>query len=76
MKKLSFIVHATMVLTACSERYSSNGENLYLRSRNGETLVIPPPLTRANISNFYDLPAQTQDAKVSIAPPGDKIITS
>lgn len=67
MKKLSFIVLAALALTACNSRYASNGENLYLQSRNGEALVVPPPLTSANISNFYDLPQQTQDARVSIS---------
>lgn len=69
MKKLSFIVGAVLVLSACSGRYASNGENLYLKSRNGEKLDVPPPLTRANISDFYNLPPQNQNAQVSIAPP-------
>lgn len=69
VKKLSFIVCAVLVLSACSERYSSNGEHLYLKSRNGEKLEVPPPLTRANISDFYNLPPQNQDARVSIVPP-------
>ncbi|MFJ1269756.1 hypothetical protein ACD661_14420 [Legionella lytica] len=69
MKKLSFIVCSLLVLTACSGRYSSNGENLYLKSRNGVNLVVPPPLTKENISDFYNLPPQNQDAKISIAPP-------
>jgi len=76
VKKLSFIVLAALALTACNSRYASNGENLYLQSRNGEALVVPPPLTSANISNFYDLPQQTQDARVSIAPPVEDITTS
>lgn len=69
MKKLSFIVCTALVLSACSGRYSSNGESLYLKSRNGVKLEVPPPLTKANISDFYDLPPQNQDARVSIAPP-------
>lgn len=68
MKKLSFIVGIALVLSGCG-RYASNGEDLYLSSRNGVMLEVPPPLTRANISNFYDLPPQTQNAHVSIAPP-------
>ncbi len=76
VKKLSFIVLATLALSACNSRYSSNGENVYLQSRNGVKIVVPPPLTNANISNFYDLPPQNQDAHVSIAPPGDDTITS
>ncbi|MCL5272071.1 MAG: hypothetical protein M1486_01915 [Gammaproteobacteria bacterium] len=76
MKKLSFIVLASLALSACNSRYTSNGENVYLQSRNGVKVVVPPPLSNANISNFYDLPPQNQDARVSIAPPGDEIITS
>lgn len=68
MKKLSLMIMGLLVLTGCS-RYSSNGENLYLQSRNGQKVQVPPPLTSANISNFYDLPEQTQKATVSIAPP-------
>lgn len=68
MKKLSFVVCVVLVLSGCS-RYASNGENLYLESRNGPILDVPPSLTRADISNFYDLPQQNQDARVSIAPP-------
>ncbi len=75
MKKLGFVVLATLVLSACSSRYSSNGEDLYLQSRNGVQLDVPPPLTSANISHFYDLPPQNQSARVSIAPPVDVITT-
>jgi uncharacterized lipoprotein len=75
VKKLGFVVLATLALSACSSRYSSNGENLYLQSRNGEKLEVPGPLTSANISYFYELPQQTQDARVSIAPPVDVITT-
>lgn len=77
MKKLSCVVLATLVLSACANRYSSSGDNLYLQSRNGVKINVPsPPLTNANISNFYDLPAQTQDARVSIVPPVEDIPTS
>ncbi|WP_045096147.1 hypothetical protein [Legionella fallonii] len=75
MKKLGFVVLATLALSACSSRYSSNGENLYLQSRNGVQIEVPPPLTSANISHFYDLPPQNQNPQVSIAPPVDVITT-
>ncbi|PWY54558.1 hypothetical protein DGG96_11490 [Legionella qingyii] len=68
MKKLFFLIFVTLVLCGCS-RYASNGEHLYLSSRNGPPLEVPPPLSKANISSFYDLPQQNQDARVSIAPP-------
>lgn len=75
VKKLGFVVLATLAISACSSRYASNGENLYLQSRNGEKVVVPPPLTSAYISNFYDLPPQNEDARVDIAPPVDVIPT-
>ena len=76
MKKLSFVVLTALALSACNSRYSNNSENLYLQSHNGVKLEVPPPLTSANISNFYDLPAQNQDPRVNIAPLGEEIITS
>lgn len=68
MKKLSVVV-LSVCLSACADRYASNGERLYLQSKNGPTLQVPPPLTNANVSYFYDLPAQNQNALVSIEPP-------
>lgn len=68
MKKISFMIIGLLVLSGCS-RYASNGESLYLKSRNGEKINVPSPLTSSNISSFYDLPAQNQDARVSIEPP-------
>lgn len=77
MKKLGCMVIALLVasLSACSTRYSSNGETLYLQSPNGEKVVVPPPLTRANISGYYDLPAQNQASRVSILPPVGEDLT-
>jgi uncharacterized lipoprotein len=68
VKKLVIVV-VSGLLVACSAQYTTNGEQKYLESRNGERLVVPSPLSRANISDFYDLPAQTQNAKASIIPP-------
>ncbi|RUR10249.1 hypothetical protein [Legionella sp. km772] len=68
MKKFSCLALGLLVLSSCS-KYSSNGENLYLQSRNGQRVEVPPPLTSSNISNFYDLPEQTQNATVNIEPP-------
>lgn len=75
MKKIGFFLVSIMLLTACSQ-YASNGEQLYLRSKNGTTVVVPPPLTDSNISHFYDLPQQNQNAQVSIAPPADPALSS
>ncbi len=68
VKKLSCMVLCSLFVMSCS-KYSSNGENLYLQSQNGLKIEVPPPLTSSNISSFYDLPAQTQNAKVNIEPP-------
>lgn len=69
MKKLVILVLSSLLM-ACSAQYTSNGEQHYLRSKNGLNLVIPPPLTSANISHFYDLPPQNQNADIGVAPPG------
>jgi uncharacterized lipoprotein len=68
VKKLSFVVLGLMVLTSCS-RYSSSGESVYLKSHNGPKVTVPSPLSGSNISTFYDLPEQKQDAKINIDPP-------
>ncbi len=69
MKKIRFLTVISLLLTACSAQYTSNGEQQYLHSRNGVNLVVPPPLTTTNMSHFYDLPSQPQNAQVSIDPP-------
>ncbi|KTD50166.1 Outer membrane protein assembly factor BamC [Legionella quinlivanii] len=69
--KKCFIVMVIMVLLSSCSRYASNGESLYLRSQNGPSLNVPSPLTSDNISHFYDLPDQKQNAVVSIVPPID-----
>ncbi len=56
-------------LVACSSFYASNAEKGYLKSRNGIKLVVPKPLTSANMGYFYNLPEQNQDARASIKPP-------
>ena len=43
-----------------------------MTSRNGLLLVVPPPLTRSNIGDFYDLPVQNQNVRVRIAPPAGR----
>lgn len=70
MKKVGFVLCLASGLVACSSLYTSQGEKQYLDSRNGPKLIIPPPLTGDNLSPFYDLPPETQNARVSIAPPG------
>ncbi|ARG98040.1 hypothetical protein [Legionella micdadei] len=72
MKKIALLLISAQLLAACSA-YTSNGEKQYLQSRNGPKVVVPPPLTDANISHFYDLPNQTQSAQVGIVPPSDPV---
>ncbi len=69
VKKVVFVVGSSLSLVACSSFYASNAETSYLKSRNGVELVVPAPLTTANMGYFYILPLQNQDAKVSIKPP-------
>src|SRR5690348_492443 len=68
VKKLSVIVFMVLVLNGCTE-WLTGGDKLYLQSRNGNELIVPPPLTNGNISHYYDLPQQTQDPRISIEPP-------
>lgn len=68
MKKIGFFLLASTFLVACAN-YTSVGEKYYLQSRNGMTVVVPPPLTDSNISHFYDLPPQTMNPEVRITPP-------
>jgi len=72
VKKIGLVMGLLVLLTACVDQYASNGEQQYVYSHNGVIPVVPPPLTAANISNFYDLPAQNQNAKVSVTPPTDE----
>lgn len=58
-----------ILLSACSSRYASNAETQYLKSRNGNALVVPPPMTNTNISHFYDLTQGRENVMVSIIPP-------
>ncbi len=69
VKKAVFVGVSSLWLVACSSNFSSNAETNYLKSRNGPELVVPPPMTTANMGYFYNLPLQTQNAKVSIKPP-------
>ncbi len=57
-----------LLLTACSQ-YVSNGEKYYLYSKNGAIVTVPSPLTDTNLSHFYVLPQQNENAIVTIKPP-------
>jgi hypothetical protein len=67
--KLIYICIASLLAIGCTSRYASNGENQYMKSKNGQNLVIPSPLSSDMISHFYDLPEQAQNSVVSITPP-------
>ncbi|MFA5959243.1 MAG: hypothetical protein WC785_01845 [Tatlockia sp.] len=69
MKKISFLLLASLCLGSCAQAIS-NGEKEYLQSRNGNALVVPSHLSGSNISHFYDLPEQKQSPQANIAPPG------
>jgi hypothetical protein len=70
--KKSFVLIASIaIFSACTSRYASNGENIYMNSYNSSSLVISPPLTEGNLSHFYDLPALDKRVNVRIEPPVD-----
>ena len=69
MKNIGLMIALSLVLVGCSAQYTSNGEQQYLASKNGVNLVVPPPLNSENISHYYDLPAQNQDAKIGVEAP-------
>lgn len=68
MKKISCVVFLVFSLSSCA-RYGSSGENVFMLSHNAPKLIVPPPLTDACISNFYDLPPQEEDPSISPLPP-------
>ena len=58
-----------LLLASCSQ-FASNGDKLYLRSKNGPGVSVPPPMTDTNISHFYYLPAQPKKSStVGVEPP-------
>jgi uncharacterized lipoprotein len=69
MRKLISLIALLGVLSACNMPYATNDKSQYLSSRNGDKLVSRAPLTRTNISDFYDLPAVGKVSAVSLIPP-------
>lgn len=65
----ALISMGVVFLASCTSPYGTNDKQQYLSSKNGPYLVVPEPLSRSNISNFYDLPPQHGDPKVSVVPP-------
>ncbi len=68
MNKLIIIVFAALLLSSCS-LFTSNNDSLYLQSHNGKPLEVPPPLTKSEISTYYDLPDPSNNPVISLEPP-------
>jgi hypothetical protein len=66
--KVLIIVSLMVGLVACQVPYPSNEKDVYLKSKNGPSLVVPPPLQSDEISSFYNLPDAEGNKKVSIKP--------
>jgi len=60
-----------VVCVACTAHYSTSSKLEYLKSRNGPELQVSPPLTKDNLSQFYSLPPQEQNAQIGVEPPID-----
>lgn len=69
MRSFFLMIVVCFSLAGCSSPYSTSGEQMYLKARNGENLVISPPLSQSQLSQFYDLPSVDTDPRVNIAPP-------
>jgi uncharacterized lipoprotein len=71
IKTLVWVIVVALA-SSCSSHFATDGEHQYLNSKNGQTLVVPAPLTNENSSHFYDLPSPTtKKTEVSIAPPSE-----
>lgn len=55
--------------TRLSVPYASNNDDQYLESKNGKEVIVKPPLTRYNMSEFYLLPDVSKGSAVSVKPP-------
>ena len=66
MKKW-LILSISLFLFGCST-YATRGEQQYLKSKNGETVRVPAPLSAKELNHFYDLAAQEGTAEISIDP--------
>lgn len=49
--------------------FASSNTDSYLSSKNGKDLIVPPTLTKDNLSDFYVLPDQNQNPKIGTQPP-------
>lgn len=69
VRKIGYWLIAVCCLTSCAVKYASNDKAQYLLSKNGPQIEVPPPLTSANISNFYELPNPAEERKIGVTPP-------
>lgn len=51
--------------------YATNNDTQYQNSKNGPDLIVKQPLTKANLSGFYDLPPPPKPVEVDVKPPTD-----
>ena len=68
MSKWLSVLFCLCVLAGCSAPYATNDNTQYLTSRNGDKLAIAPPLSRENISSFYDLSNPERVERVNLKP--------
>ena len=65
MLKLVSLLCVMTLLVGCSALdYASNEPQKYLKSKNGKNLDVPSSLNSNNLSDFYRLPNQPQNAKL------------
>lgn len=64
-----FLICLAGCFTLDRSEFASSDTDRYLTSKNGKDLLVPPPLTNSNLSDFYVLPDQTQNAKIGVEPP-------
>jgi uncharacterized lipoprotein len=72
VKKL-LCIGVCFVLSSCSS-LSLRGDNLYKNSVNGPNIQVPPPLSQAEISHFYDLPQVSATGETDLMPPDIQVV--
>ena len=65
--KVIGVVLVAGLQVACS--VASEGERAYKRAQQGRALVVPSPLSKANVEHEYDLPYVRENASIDIKPP-------
>lgn len=67
--KYGLLVLGVFYLASCSTPFASNDKDQYLESKNAPDLVVSPPLTKSNLSGFYNLPPAPEHPEIKILPP-------